>query len=77
MYITVTLQIDDTEIDISMDEQQSLAACLQVLKDNYKVVSKEEPAFYRSVMQLRIVSAHKSLKEEDIANGDKLIAVTE
>jgi len=75
MYITVTLQFKDTSFDISMDEQQKLCVALQTLRENRKVAYEQEPVFYRSEMQRRIVSAYKTCKEEQLVTGDKIIAI--
>ncbi|WP_024346999.1 hypothetical protein [Lacrimispora indolis] len=75
MYITITIQFDEVSFDISMDEQQRLFMGLKTLSDNHKVFYQKEPVFYRSEMQKRIISAYKTCKEEQIATGDKLIAI--
>lgn len=75
MYITITIKIDAMEIDISMDDQQLLYTGLQTLKENQKISCNTIPSFYQSAMQRRMVSAYKTLKEEEIANGDKLTAI--
>lgn len=75
MYVTITLKIDAVVLDISMDDQQLLYSGLQILKNNRKISCNTIPSFYRSTMQRRIVSAYKTLKEEAIANGDKLTAI--
>lgn len=75
MYIIVTIQLNKLSYDISMDAQQQLCAGLRTLRENNKVFYGKEPAFYRSEMQKRIISAYKSCQEEQIATGDKLIAV--
>lgn len=75
MYITVTIQFEGATFDISMDEQQRLFMGLKTLGDNHKIFYQKEPAFYRSEMQKRIISAYKTCQEEQIATGDKLIAI--
>lgn len=75
MYITVTLQYKDKAFDISLDDRQKLNVGLQTLRDNQKVSYEKEPAFYRSEMQKRVVSAYRTYEEEQIASGDKLIAI--
>lgn len=75
MYITVTLQYQNKVFDISLDNRQRLHVGLQTLRDNQKVIYEEEPAFYCSEMQRRVVSAYRTYEEEQIASGDKLIAV--
>jgi len=65
MHIDFTLQIDDKKIDLSMNSKQCIG---EVTKD---VLSD----YYLSCMQQRMISAYKTLEEENIKNGDRLVAI--
>ena len=72
MHIDFTLQIDETKVDLSMNCKQ----CINDIIENIFTTEKEFlPDYSLSCMQERMVSAYKTLEEEKIKNGDRLVAV--
>ena len=72
MHIDFTLQIDETKVDLSMNCKQ----CINDIIENIFTTEKEFLLdYYLSCMQERMVSAYKTLEEEKIKNGDRLVAV--
>ena len=72
MHIDFTLQIDEFKVDLSMNCKQ----CINDIIENIFMTEKDFlPDYYISCMQERMVSAYKTLEEEKIKNGDRLVAV--
>ena len=72
MHIDFTLQIDEKKVDLSMNCKQ----CINDIIENIFTTEKEFlPDYYLSCMQKRTVSAYKTLEEENIKNGDRLVAI--
>ena len=72
MHIDFTLQIDEKKIDLSMNSKQCIG---EVAKDILRIRKDVLPDYYLSCMQKRTISAYKTLEEENIKNGDRLVAV--
>jgi hypothetical protein len=72
MHIDFTLQIDDKKIDLSMNSKQCIG---EVTKDVLGIRKDLLSDYYLSCMQQRMISAYKTLEEENIKNGDRLVAV--
>ncbi len=72
MHIDFTLQIDDKKIDLSMNGKQCIG---EVTKDVLGIRKDLLSDYYLSCMQQRMISAYKTLEEENIKNGDRLVAV--
>ena len=72
MHIDFTLQIDDKKIDLSMNSKQCIC---EVTKDVLGIRKDLLSDYYLSCMQQRMISAYKTLEEENIKNGDRLVAV--
>ena len=72
MHIDFTLQIDEVKVYLSMNCKQ----CINDIIENIFTTEKDFlPEYYLSCMQERMVSAYKTLEEEKIKNGDRLVAV--
>lgn len=72
MHIDFTLQIDEIKVDLSMNCKQ----CINDIIENIFTTEKDFlPEYYLSCMQERMVSAYKTLEEEKIKNGDRLVVV--
>ena len=72
MHIDFTLQIDDKKKDLSMNSKQCIG---EVTKDVLGIRKDLLSDYYLSCMQQRMISAYKTLEEENIKNGDRLVAV--
>ncbi len=72
MHIDFTLQIDEKKIDLSINSKQCTG---EVAKDILRIRKDVLPDYYLSCMQKRTVSAYKTLEEENIKNGDRLVAI--
>ena len=72
MHIDFTLQIDEKKIDLSINSKQWIG---EVAKDILRIRKDVLPDYYLSCMRKRTVSAYKTLEEENIKNGDRLVAI--
>lgn len=71
MYIDFTLKINEFQIDLSIDQKQLIG---EAIKNIPNFQRQNLSNFYFSQMQNRAVSIYKTLEEENIRNGDKLIS---
>ena len=71
MYIDFTLKINEFQIDLSIDQKQLIG---EAIKNIPNFQRQNLFNFYFSQMQNRAVSIYKTLEEENIRNGDKLIS---
>ena len=72
MHIDFTLQIDEKKIDLSINSKQCIG---EVAKDILRIRKDVLPDYYLSWMQKKTISAYKTLDEENIKNGDRLVAI--
>lgn len=75
MYITITVKINQSAVDIRIDSQQTIAAGLHVLQMSGMLPKVECPDFFRSVLNEKIISVNRTFSEEGIYDGDILEAV--
>jgi len=75
MYITITVRLKDEEASLKIDNRQEILAALEILKESGRWTTNHRPAYYRSDMRERLVSAYKTFEEEKIYDGDRLTAV--
>jgi len=75
MFIDITLEINETRRDIKIDTEQKIKTGLEVLRQRGKLPMGQPPDFYRSTQNQRLVSAHKTFAEEEVFDGDILVAI--
>jgi uncharacterized ubiquitin-like protein YukD len=75
VHITVTFLIEEQEFDVRLDDRQKPDTILRLLQEKGLCRTGSQPAFFRSMMHDRIISAYASLREGQIQNGDQLTAI--
>lgn len=75
MYISITLDLGEKTYDIQVDDRQTIKSVLEVLKEADLYGGDTNINFYKSGMKNDLVSGYRTLNEENILKGDKLIAV--
>jgi len=76
MFINITLELNESKQDIRIDNEQKIKEGLQVLRQSGKLPIGPTPDYYRSKLNQRPVSAHKTFIEEEVYDGDILSAIT-
>lgn len=74
MYITITVQISDNAFDISIDAGQKISTAYNVLYES-GYINSGKYNWYRSGMRGCLVSAYRTFEEEQIFDGDILVAI--
>ena len=75
MFIDITIEVDGIRKDIKIDSEQKIGVGLDVLRQSGKLPMGINPAYYRSSLSQRLVSAHKTFGEEEVYDGDILSAI--
>lgn len=76
MFISVTIETGHDRQDIRIDSQQRIGDGLAVLRHSGKLPGVQVPDYFRSRLNERLVSAHRSFADEQIRDGDVLSAIT-
>jgi hypothetical protein len=74
MYITVTIVVEGTSYDLSVDEKQKPSSVFLALKDRGLVKVKKSPGMYKSMLLGEWVRSDLTLKEQGVKSGDLLSA---
>ena len=75
MYITITIETKEGKADIRIDCEQQISQGLKVLRESGKLPQGKEPSFFRSYIRETLVSGYKKFREENIFDGDILVAI--
>ena len=75
MFINVTIETDENRRDIRIDSEQKIKEGLSVLRQSGKLPMGDFPDYFRSRLNKRLVSAHKTFSEERVFDGDILSAI--
>ena len=75
MFITITIKTDTGQADIRIDSEQKIGEGLKVLRQTGKLLPGLAPDYFRSCIKQDLVSAHKTFAEENIFDGDILLAI--
>jgi len=75
MFITLTIETKEGKADIRIDSEQKISEGLKVLRESGKLPPGRSPDFFRSSVKETLVSAYKTFNNENIFDGDVLIAV--
>jgi len=75
MFITITIKTGDLEKDVRIDSEQKIGTALKVLRESGNIPYGDEPAYYRSKQNEKLVSAYKTYHEESIYDGDVLTSI--
>jgi hypothetical protein len=75
MFITITVKSACCAKDIRIDSEQKIGVGLKVLRESGNMPHGDEPVYYRSKQNEKLVSAYKTYQEESINDGDILTAV--
>jgi len=76
MFINITIQSGGNKLDIRIDSEQKIKNALSVLRQSGKLPPGKTLDYFRSMLNQNLVSVHKTFAEEDIFDGDKLVAIT-
>ena len=75
MFINVTIEVEGKRRDIRIDSEQKIKEGLTVLRQSGKLLMGSAPDYFRSRLNRRPVSAHKTFSEEGVFDGDILTAI--
>jgi len=75
MQINITIEADKTRRDIRIDSEQKIKEGLSVLRQSGKLPMGIEPDYFRSRLNQKPVSAHKTFSEEGVFDGDILSVI--
>ena len=75
MFITITVKQGNLAKDIRIDSEQKIGVCLKVLRESGKMPKGEAPAYFRSELCEKLVSAYKTFQDEAIYDGDILTVI--
>jgi len=75
MFITITVKQGKLAKDIRIDSEQKIGVCLKVLREAGKMPNGEDPAYFRSELNEKLVSAYKTFQDEAIYDGDVLTVI--
>ena len=74
MYINLTIEAGGRRTDVSADGRRRISELFLLLRENGKVGNGEEPAYFRSALLGKLVSANETLLGAGVVDGDLLIA---
>ena len=72
MFINLTIEVAEKRLDIRIDSEQRIGESLTVLRQSGKLPMGDRPDYFRSRLNQRPVSAHKTFSEEGVFDGDIL-----
>ncbi|MCL2494003.1 MAG: EsaB/YukD family protein [Clostridiales bacterium] len=72
MYINFTMETDGARTDVSADERRRIADVFRLLRENGKAEGDSVPAYFRSALLGKLVSANETLAGAGIVDGDLL-----
>ena len=75
MFINITIKQNDDQCDIIIDSEQIINEGLAILRKSGKLPKGTATNYYHSLLNQRLVSAHKTFNDEKIFDGDMLITV--
>ena len=75
MFLSLTMKTVGGSADIRIDSEQEINAGLRVLRESGKLPDGSMPDFFRSQMNQTSVSAWRTFEEEQVFEGDMLIAI--
>lgn len=75
MFINITIEANEIRRDIRIDSDQKLREGLAVLRQSGKFPMGPSPDYFRSRLNQKLVSSHKTFAEERIFDGDILSAI--
>jgi len=75
MFINLSIESGGKRRDIRIDSDQKIKEALIVLRQSSKLPLGAAPDYFRSQLNQRPVSAHKTFAEEGVFDGDILVAI--
>jgi len=75
LFINLTIESCGRQLDIRIDSNQKIGESLAVLRQSKKIPDGLTPDYFRSRVNQKLVSAHKTFNDEQIYDGDILIAI--
>ena len=75
MFINLTIEVNGIRRDIRIDSEQKIKNSLAVLRQSGKLPFGDVPDYFRSRLNQRAISAHKTFSEEGVYDGDVLYAI--
>jgi len=75
VFINITIEIGGARRDIRIDSEQKIKEDLIVLRQSGKLPMGTAPDYYRSRLNQKPVSTHKTFDEEGVFEGDILTAL--
>jgi len=76
MFINLTIEVEEKRLDIRIDSEQKIGESLIVLRQSGKLPMGATPDYFRSRLNQRLVSAHKTFSEEGVFDGDILSIIS-
>lgn len=75
MFINLTVEENGNRQDIRIDSDQRIKEGLLVLRQSGKMPIGPSPDYFRSRLNQRLVSAHRTFAEEKVFDGDVLTVI--
>ena len=75
MYINFTMETGGNHTDVSADERRRIADVFLLLRENGKAGGNPVPAYFRSALLGKLISANETLSGAGIVDGDLLRAL--
>ena len=69
------MQCGANSFDIRIDSEQKIKTAVTVLYQSGKLPIGNMPDYFRSMLNQNLVSSHKTFEEENVFDGDKLVAI--
>jgi len=75
MFINITIESGEHSRDIRIDSEQKIKEAISILRRSGKLPMGSTPDYLGSMINQKLVSAHKTFVEEGVYDGDKLSIV--